>query len=275
MIGTFFEDMMKAPIEEFARRNAPYFDKPGPRRARKGNKVSWEDIYGNKHDLDYVLERNGSDDTVGKPAAFIELAWRRYTKHSKNKVQEISGAIEPIAERFYSLHPFKGAMLCGEFTQASIKQLESQGFKVLYIPYKTFIGVFAKHGIDIYYDEMSDESEISKKIEKWHATPKEVVDKIRRDVPKVCSNEITSFMESLDAAINRQVRSIVVLPLHGDAVELTDTPAAIKFINSYTRPASASILKYIEIIIKYSNSSDINCRFTNKKQAIDFLKRID
>lgn len=53
---------------------------------------------GNAHDLDFVLERGGSDDKIGMPAAFIETAWRRYTKHYRNNAQEIQGALEPLAE---------------------------------------------------------------------------------------------------------------------------------------------------------------------------------
>ena len=44
---------------------------------------------GNVHDLDYVFEQGGTEATIGQPKAFIEIAWRRYTKHSRNKAQEI------------------------------------------------------------------------------------------------------------------------------------------------------------------------------------------
>ncbi len=46
--------------------------------------------------MDFVLERDGSDTRTGTPIAFIETAWRRYTKHSRNKAQEIQGAILPL-----------------------------------------------------------------------------------------------------------------------------------------------------------------------------------
>ena len=46
---------------------------------------------------DYVLERGGTDTVRGLPAAFIETAWRRYTKHSRNKAQEIQGAVLALA----------------------------------------------------------------------------------------------------------------------------------------------------------------------------------
>jgi hypothetical protein len=72
--------------------------------------VTWQDGYGNKHDLDYVLERGGDEERLGVPAAFIESAWRRYTKHSKNKVQEIEAAVMPVALTFFppSAVPWRG-----------------------------------------------------------------------------------------------------------------------------------------------------------------------
>ena len=87
-IGAFFEDLMKKPFRDFADKNGLYFDTIGPRRARKGKKVTWTDVHGSKHDLDFVIEKGGTEEHVGEPVAFIELAWRSYTKHSKNKAKK-------------------------------------------------------------------------------------------------------------------------------------------------------------------------------------------
>jgi hypothetical protein len=75
-------------------------DKKGPRPKVRGKKrkVAWTDSEGNVHDLDYVFEMNGTRDTMGEPVAFIELAWRRYTKHSRNKAGEIEAALVPLGE---------------------------------------------------------------------------------------------------------------------------------------------------------------------------------
>lgn len=69
-----------------------YLDYQKERAARKGKgnnragkeplkKVTWEDKYGNVHDLDYVLESGGTEEVIGSPRAFIEAAWRRSTRH--------------------------------------------------------------------------------------------------------------------------------------------------------------------------------------------------
>ena len=132
-IGAFFEDLMKKPIRDFANKNGLFFDTIGPRKARGGRKLTWTDVHGSKHDLDFVLEKGGTEDTIGEPVAFIELAWRRYTKHSKNKAQEISGAVNPICEKYELRKPFKGAILSGQFTDNSLNQLRNDDFHVLYI----------------------------------------------------------------------------------------------------------------------------------------------
>jgi hypothetical protein len=41
----------------------------GKRKARKGEKVSWKDEFGNTHDLDFVLERTEGDEQIGTPVA--------------------------------------------------------------------------------------------------------------------------------------------------------------------------------------------------------------
>jgi hypothetical protein len=134
IIGVLLEAVIEPFLSSFAQEKNLYLDhQKKPRKARKGKKVTWEDPYGNVHDLDYVLEKDGNDTITGVPVAFIEVAWRRYTKHSRNKAQEIQGAILPLAERFQWSNPFLGAVLAGVFTDSSLEQLRSLGFHVLYV----------------------------------------------------------------------------------------------------------------------------------------------
>jgi hypothetical protein len=148
IIGEVLEAATLPLLEQFARDHQLYLDKMGKRPCRKGKKCTWLDSNGNTHDLDYVLERGGTPDKVGMPAAFIETAWRRYTKHSRNKAQEIQGAIEPLAATFKNSGPFKGAVLAGVFTEGALQQLKSLGFTVLYFPYESVVAVFRTFGID-------------------------------------------------------------------------------------------------------------------------------
>ena len=109
IIGDGFEMFVRSILEEVAQRHGLYLDFKRPRSVRGGQgKVTWQDGYGNKHDLDYVLERGGTEEKLGVPVAFIESAWRRYTKHSKNKVQEVEAAVMPVALTFSRHQPFCG-----------------------------------------------------------------------------------------------------------------------------------------------------------------------
>ncbi len=138
LIGDLLELALEPYLRRFALEHGLYLDKKGERKARSGKLLTWTDNSQNNHNLDFVIERGGTDEILGFPAAFIEIAWRRSTKHSKNKVQEITGAILPLAERYSYTSPFKAAILAGNFTKPSILQLESLGFCVLYFHTKRF-----------------------------------------------------------------------------------------------------------------------------------------
>ncbi len=103
IIGEVLEKAVEPLLQEVALRYGLYLDKKGSRPARAGNKVTWRDLYGNAHDLDFVLEKGGTPWRQGLPIAFIETAWRRYTEHSSNKAQEIQGAIIPLVETYQHL----------------------------------------------------------------------------------------------------------------------------------------------------------------------------
>src|SRR5580704_1075007 len=100
-IGELLEDLLHPLLLQVAEKHGLYLDYQHARAARANRKkVAWRDNKGNSHDLDFVLEAGGSESEVGTPRAFIECAWRSYTKHSRNKAQELQGAIIPLAETF-------------------------------------------------------------------------------------------------------------------------------------------------------------------------------
>lgn len=271
IIGNFFEDVMKAPIRRLCNKYKVYFDTIGPRPARPTKKISWIDINGSNHDLDYVIERNGSPTKIGTPIAFIELAWRRYTKHSKNKVQEISGAILPIAEKYKEFAPFKGAILSGEFTEPSLKQLENQGFNILYIPFKKIVNSFKKYGVNIFFDENTSEQDLTEIVDRVKACNS--LDKIGRDLLNSSKKEIKSFVNALELSIKRQIDYIFVLPLHGKEVRFNTVESAISFIKEYSKiPEDATIDRYV-VGIFFNDGSQVNCVFKDQLMAIDFLLR--
>src|SRR5271165_4483129 len=116
MIGVALETAIGPYLKEIADEFDLYLDRQGPRPARRGSKVTWVDSLGNKHNLDYVFERGGTDEEIGVPVAFIESAWRSYTKHSRNKAQEIQGAVLPLLTTYAESKQFAGIVLAGVFT---------------------------------------------------------------------------------------------------------------------------------------------------------------
>ena len=275
-IGTFFEDLMKNPIRDFSKKYGLYFDTKGPRKARNNRKIlSWKDVHGNSHLLDFVIEKGGTENAFGEPIAFIELAWRNYTKHSKNKVQEISGAVNPISEKYKMTKPFKGAILSGVFTDASLNQLKSEGFHVLYIPTKKMVQAFSAHGLDIDYGEGTSEAEIKKKyLAVSKKANKIILGKVGQEILKTCEPEINQFISELTVFYNRKVKTICVLPLHGKRTEVVDVKEAIDFIINYEILPDDHQLEYIQVIVTYNNGTIIQCQFKEKEEAIDFLERI-
>lgn len=273
-IGAFFEDLMRDPICEFANKNSLYFDSFSPRKTRKGKKLTWTDIHGSKHDLDFVIEKNGTDETIGEPIAFIELAWRRYTRHSKNKVQEIAGAVNPICEKFMFTKPFKGAILSGQFTESSLTQLKNDNFHVLYIPFEKMVQAFSKFGLDIDFDEDTKEVDLKRKYSAVSkSSNKKTLEKVRNEILKNCKPEIQHFINELEASYRRKIKTICILPLHGAKTEVTNIEKAINFLNDYSKMPAKASLEYIEVILTYNNGTIIQCQFKEKEQAIDFLDK--
>ncbi len=271
IIGDFLELTFEKELAKFARKHKLYLDQRGERKARKGKKVSWVDSFGNAHDLDFVLERNGTNSKIGSPVAFIESAWRRYTKHSRNKAQEIQGAILPLVATHRNYAPFMGVVLGGVFTQGAITQLKSLGFDVLYFSYDTIVKAFSKFGIDASFEENTPTAEFDKKILQWEQF--EDKDKLAKYLLRLNKGQVTSFFEDLEKCVSRYIISVQVIALHGDSQELDSIQKAIDFIESYSNPTNGKLplVKY-EITIKYNNGDKVEGTFNGKDDTLEFLK---
>jgi len=272
VIGGLLESVVMPPLEQFCEKQGLYLDyQKKNRRARRGRKVSWGDSYGNFHDLDFVIERNGSDYEIGQPVAFIEVAWRRYTKHSRNKAQEIQGAILPLAEKYRWNNPFLGAVLAGVFTGGSIEQLHSQGFQVLYFPYETLIASFASGGIDIRFDETTPDDEFRKSAEQIVSTSDEVMQRIKEYLIQANSIEIAQFFASLDARLGRSIQRVLVIPLYGRANEFASIEEALRFLDSHAIYEGSGEFRKYEILVEFSNGDKVDAFFNTKQKVREFL----
>jgi hypothetical protein len=280
-IGDVFEVFVRNILIEVAQQHELYLDCKRPRKARGGQgKVTWQDGYGNKHDLDYVLERSGTEDTLGVPIAFIESAWRRYTKHSKNKVQEIEAAVMPIALTFSRHQPFCGAVLAGEFTRNALHQLESKGFGVLHIPYDSILAAFRELGIDASSEDGSGgttEEQFQEKIAKWESQPQpQATDRLLAKLHKLHQHEIADFKQCLEAALTRQVVSVRLTVLRGHSVECSDVNGAIAHLieeeKSYRLREDGDQREAFEVQIRFNTDAKIEATFPKRAEAIAFLR---
>jgi len=258
-------------LRQFAENHGLYLDQKGERPSRKGLKCTWTDSNGNAHDLDFVLERGGTPKKMGTPVAFIEVAWRRYTKHSRNKAQEIQGAIMPLAETYRQAAPFKGVILGGVFTLGALKQMRSLGFAVLYFPYEMIVGVFRRFGIDASSEENTPDAEFRKKVRAYQVLPGARRSALGQELVRSARQEVSRFIDALTGTVSRRIERVLVLPLHGALEELGTIDDAIAFIQGYDAPDTRRPVQRYEIQIQYSNRDRIEGRFADKHGAIEFL----
>lgn len=281
IIGDGFEMFVRNILGEVAQRHSLYLDFKRPRKARNGQgKVTWQDGFGNRHDLDYVLERGGSEDTLGIPVAFIESAWRRYTKHSKNKAQEIEAAVMPIALTFSRHQPFCGAVLAGEFTGNALHQLESKGFGVLHIPYESILTAFDELGINAASEDGAGgttEEQFREKITKWESLPQpQAMNRLIAKLRDIHQREISLFVQRLEAALTRKVLAIRLTVLRGNSVEYPDLESAIAYLveeeKSYRLREDGEPREAFEILVRFNTGAKIEATFPKRPEAIAFLR---
>lgn len=209
---------------------------------------------------------------MGHPRAFIEIAYRRYTKHSRNKAGEIQCAVAPLAATYRNHHPFLGVVLAGVFTEGSLAQLRTNGFDVLYFPFGSIIKAFAGVGIDASFDEKSSDTVVKKKVDACRRLSKEERMSVATALRRLHRRNVSQFILKLEASLTRAIQSIFVLALHGGSCRV-DVPAkAIVFIEGYDESVCVSGFVRYEINIRYTNGDEIRGSFKTKGDAINFLQ---
>ena len=276
IIGDELEAALRQPLQRIADEFGLYLDYKHVRPARRGRKkVAWTDLYGNTHDLDYVLEEGGSENTRGRPRAFIETAWRRYTKHSRNKAQEIQGAISPLAMTYQQSRPFLGVVLAGDFTQGSLDQFRSHNFNVAYCPYKTILQAFASEAIDVSSDEATSEAKLQRKVDAFDLLPRIQRERIAEEIRKLHADQFVPFFRTLRLCLNRIVKHIFVLPLSGASYKFDSIEDAVRFVSEYDQSASVSDFARYELNIRFSNGDEVRATYQNRERAVEFLQSIE
>lgn len=275
IIGDLLEEMIHQPLKRVADKHGLFLDYKHPRPARNNRrKVAWTDHKGNVHDLDYVLELNGSEDEIGSPKAFIESAWRRYTKHSRNKAQEIQGAIGPLAATYSEYHPFLGVVLAGVFTEGSLAQLRSHGFSILYYPYEVICRALDTVGINAAFDEETPDAEVQMKVNAYAKLTDKQKRKIVSTLRRLRQANVQEFLDQLEASLERRLAKICIVSLHGSSTSVTSVADAIRFVEDYDEQRATDGFWRYEINVEYSNGDTVNSSFHDKLTAIRYLNQI-
>jgi len=274
IIGNALELSALPLLEKVAQDHALYLDKIGPRAARGGKKlITWTDADGNKHNLDFVLERGGTDAQLGSPVAFIEVAWRRYTKHSVNKAGEIAGALIPLRHKHSSTRPFVGAVVAGVWTEGGRGQMTNQGIRVLYVPLNEIIAAFAAVGVDVDVEQGTPDAYLLDQVNAWDALTSarqaEVVDALISATPE----RYAEFRRVLDEHLQRQLESVFVLPLFGELMVFQSPADAISELrNATTNEIGSGRFIRIEVQLRFSNGDRIEASFQSAADAVLFLE---
>ena len=272
IIGDNLEASVREPLSAIAKEFNLYLDYHHSRPARGGKKkVVWEDWKGNTHILDYVIEEGGSETVQGRPRAFIEIAWRRYTKHSKNKAQEIQAAIVPLSETYQNSHPFLGAVLAGEFTEPSLEQFRSQRFNLIYCPYQTILEAFASEGVDVSSEEDTSDEVVQGKVDTFARLSLVQVERIAEQIRNLHSEQFRHFLASLRSSLRRRVEYVLVLPLTGTSHRFDTVEEAVRYISNYGQSTSSSDFVRYELNVRYSNGDEVRGVFHEKDRAVEFL----
>ena len=275
MIGNLLEEIVEPVLLKVCNERGLYLDKKGPRAGiRKGKKVSWRDTHGNSHDLDFVIERVTRNGRIGRPRAFIEVAWRRYTKHSRNKAQEIQGAILPIYEKYSKDKPFLGVVLAGDFTKPSLRQMRSLGFTVLHFPYPTVKAAYRAVGVDAAFDEKTSDAKIKRMIRQVESLNDQQREKVIRKLKSANRKRIDVFLRRIKRSLDRKVKKITVVTLRGDGRSFSSINGAARYAAEYAQNTRAGRFLRYDVLAEFTNGDRIQGEFADKEKALRFLEYI-
>ncbi|CAN5583568.1 hypothetical protein BH20VER3_BH20VER3_15120 [soil metagenome] len=280
MVGNFFEKfvdtVLAARLEKIALEHHLYLDRKGLRPSVRGNlkKVSWSDNRGNNHDLDFVLEDGGTMEKKGRPLAFVEAAWRRYTKHSRNKTGEIEGALIHLHDSHRTCR-FVGAALAGEWTDGAIKQLESHGITVLHIPYVALINSFRIKGIDLDYAERASSTEKQDLVRSLKALSDSELTEIAVALEEEVAEQLEAFLVSLEASVTTEITQVLVCGLFGRRATASTVTQAIEWLEQFdVSDRQKTAFDKFEVLLRFKDGREIDGRsFPNKESAILFLRQ--
>lgn len=198
VVGDWYEEYFAVPVlENLASKLNLYLDHRFRKRSCRGNKILWMDSQKNSVDYDFVLEIDGTDDKKGVPVAFFETFWRRGARHSKDKARDDSGKLMPAKQSFPTARVI-GIISAGDFTEPARELVLSRGIDLFYVDKSKIIEAWAKHGIQIDYEDWLPENDklkiVNRAVEQLK-TNEEVPKRIAETLKEIVGEtSLTSYM---------------------------------------------------------------------------------
>lgn len=159
IVGDWYEQYFALPLlQKIASDLGLYLDSRFTRRSCRKDKILWRDEEGNSVDYDFVMELDGSDNSIGTPVAFFETFWRRGSRHSKDKARDDSGKLLPMKSTYPTARVLS-IVSAGDFTGPAREFVQSKGVELFYVPKNHIIEAWKAHGVMIDYPDKSTENE--------------------------------------------------------------------------------------------------------------------
>ena len=252
-----------------------YLDRRGPRPARPGkNNITWVDSKGSKHNLDYVIERGGTATRIGKPVAFVEVAWRRYTKHAINKAGELISTLIPLRESYETSCRAVGAVVSGEWTNGALERMRGQGILVANVDYPVVHTAFLTEGeVDIDILERADEHTKRALLARLDALTPAQMEAIGRRLFAGAGERFSRFLDSLRLAVSSAIVEVIVSSSFSASHGFGSVEEAIEFLGSVEPNREEAEFSAYVIEVRWSNGDHISGRFSDKGKALEYLQR--
>ena len=158
---------------------------------------------------------------------------------------------------------FYGAVLAGEFTENSLNQMKSEGFKILYFSIHGIEEAFASQGVDEHWDESTSEEVPQNRVEQLETLTETQLRCIGDYLIKYDAEQWEIFSISIHNALERTLESISILSLFGDSkifYNIQDSFAYISKEEKETTFTKDLFCRY-EIVVRYSNGGKIDMQF--------------
>lgn len=244
LVGDWFEEFFVLPLLQTAADHLNlYLDSRfHSRKVRGGAKILWRDVEGNAVDYDFVMELDGSDETLGIPVAYFECFWRRGKRHSKDKARDDTGKLLPMR----AVHPtarFLGLVAAGDFTAPARTLVQTRQIDLFYIPKAKIVGAFAAHSLQMDYPDRLAESEKAKLAAAFQedltpANKRQVAETLRQLVGET---SLATYVDRVRAALGALPQEVRFLAQRRSSPAVFETIAdATKFLKAPTFDFSAA-----------------------------------